>query len=367
MKTDAATKDFMSDTEVFADVFNYYVYGGRQVICPEQLEERDSTELALPYGADGAAVPVQRFRDVRKLYAAKTDGKTRYVLYGVENQTHIHYAMAVRNNLYDALDYAGQAEEAAKSHRKAMKREKTRSRTGKRKTESAPEETSVRAGKDQKPPSHGEFLGGFWKEDKLIPSVTLTIYFGSDQWDGPLSLFDMMEETDPRILSLINNYHVNLIAPAQMPDEEITKFQSDLREVLLFIKYSKDKEKLKKMLRANEKRFRAVERRAVDVMEAVTNMGIKYEEEEEKIDVCKAIEDMKTEARQEGIKKGKRIGERRGERRGEKRGERRGEKRGFWKHAQICARNLHKMGLGVEEIAAGVGYDEKIVRQWLEQ
>ena len=31
-----------------------------------------------------------------------------YVLYGAENQAEIHYAMAVRNNLYDALEYAGQ-------------------------------------------------------------------------------------------------------------------------------------------------------------------------------------------------------------------------------------------------------------------
>ena len=47
-----------------------------------------------------------------------------YVLYGAENQAEIHYAMAVKNNLYDALEYAGQVEEAAKSHRKEMKRKK---------------------------------------------------------------------------------------------------------------------------------------------------------------------------------------------------------------------------------------------------
>lgn len=44
--------------------------------------------------------------------------------YGAENQTEIHYAMAVKNNLYDALEYAGQVAEAAKSHRKEMKRKK---------------------------------------------------------------------------------------------------------------------------------------------------------------------------------------------------------------------------------------------------
>jgi len=60
-------KKYISDTTVFADVFNFYIYGGDQVIRPEQLEERDPTEIVLPYGADGAAVPVQKFRDAQKL------------------------------------------------------------------------------------------------------------------------------------------------------------------------------------------------------------------------------------------------------------------------------------------------------------
>ena len=28
----------------------------------------------------------------------------------------------------------------------------------------------------------------FSKEDKIIPVITLTVYFGSDKWDGPRSL-----------------------------------------------------------------------------------------------------------------------------------------------------------------------------------
>ena len=44
------------------------------MILPEHLTERDSTKITLPYGADGVVVPIQRFRDVQKLYAAMTDG-----------------------------------------------------------------------------------------------------------------------------------------------------------------------------------------------------------------------------------------------------------------------------------------------------
>ena len=317
MKVDTITRDYVKDAGIFADIFNYYIYDGRSVIRPEQLTERDSTKVALPYGADGAVVPVQKFRDVQKLYATMSDGKMEYVLYGAENQSEIHYAMPVKNNLYEALEYAGQVEEAAKSHRKAMK---------KRKGEWSADE-------DRKKPSSGEFLSGFWKEDRLIPSVTVTIFFGPEKWDGPLSLFDMMDISDSAVLACMDNYHVRLIAPAQMTDDEIMKFQSSLREVLLFIKYSRDRENLSRILRVNEKRFREVERRAADVIEAITNSGIKYDEEEEMVDVCQAIQEIRKESEQ--------------------------------KKAMEIARNFYNLGVDVEKISQGVGYAVETVREWL--
>ena len=327
MKADTVTKDYVKDAGVFADIFNYYIYGGRQGILPEQLTERDSTKIALPYGADGAAVPVQKFRDVQKLYAAMTDGKMEYVLYGAENQTEIHYAMAVKNNLYDALEYAGQVEEAAKSHRKEMKRKKEQGETS--------------AEEDRKTPNTGEFLSGFWSEDRLIPSITVTIYFGPEEWNGPLSLFEMMNVSDPDVLACMDNYHVRLIAPAQMLDEEIMKFRSSLREVMLFIKYSKDRENLSRVLEANEERFREVERRAADVIETITNAGIKYDESEEVVNVCQAIREIRMEERK--------IGEQDGE----------------LKKAREAARNFYNLGIDVEKIAQGVGYAVDTVREWL--
>lgn len=326
MRADIVTKDFISDTTVFADVFNYYVYDGEQVLLPEQLVERDSTEIALPYGDDGKVVPIQKFRDVQKLYTVMTDGKIEYVLYGAENQAEIHYAMAVKNNLYDALDYAGQVEEVARTHRKALRQMQTK-----------------------KKPNSGEFLGGFWKEDRLIPSVTVTIYFGCDKWDGPLSLFDMMEVTDPRVLSCMDNYHVRLIAPALMSDEEIMKFQSNLREVMFFIKYSKDKEKLGELLDRNKERFQNVERRAVDVINVLTNTGLKYDRKERKIDMCQAILEMRMES--------EKIGEQKGEQRGVKIGE--------LKKAQESARRFYEMGIEIEKVAEGVGCDVDTVKKWL--
>lgn len=151
----------------------------------------------------------------------------------------------------------------------------------------------------------------------------------------------MMDVSDPDVFACIDNYHVRLIAPAQMVDEEIMKFQSSLREVMLFIKYSKDRENLSRILKANEKRFREVERRAADVIEAITNSGIKYNESEAKIDMCQAIQEIRMEERK--------IGEQDGE----------------LKKAKEAAVELYKMGLDTEKIAQAVGYAVETVKGWL--
>ena len=41
-KADTITKQFMSDNQIFADAFNYFVYDGEQVNQPEQLHPLDS-------------------------------------------------------------------------------------------------------------------------------------------------------------------------------------------------------------------------------------------------------------------------------------------------------------------------------------
>ena len=159
------------------------------------------------------------------------------------------------------------------------------------------------------------------------------IYFGAEKWDGPLSLFEMMDVEDPEILQFMNDYKINLIAPAQMADEEIMKFQSSLREVLLFIKYSKDKENLNRIMQANEKRFREVERRAADVIKAVTNVDLQYEESEVEVDMCQAWQDMQMESR--------------------------------LKQAVEDAKNLYKLGVDVDKIAQGIGWDVETVKGWV--
>ena len=66
-RKDIITKEYMEDTEVFADVFNHMIYKGEKVIDPKNLKELDTANVIIPYGADGAEVPYQKYRDVFKI------------------------------------------------------------------------------------------------------------------------------------------------------------------------------------------------------------------------------------------------------------------------------------------------------------
>lgn len=84
-KLDILTKEYMKQPSVFADVFNQFLYHGRQVIASGNLVELDTTEISVSYGADSASVPEQRYRNVSKMLASMTDGTVAYCILAVEN------------------------------------------------------------------------------------------------------------------------------------------------------------------------------------------------------------------------------------------------------------------------------------------
>ena len=43
-KIDIATKQYMSHRDIIADAFNFYIYDGRQVIKPEELQKIEITQ-----------------------------------------------------------------------------------------------------------------------------------------------------------------------------------------------------------------------------------------------------------------------------------------------------------------------------------
>lgn len=221
------TKQYMRENTVFADAFNFLLYDGENVIRPENLKELDTTELVVPFAVDNTdnrqAEAVQKYRDILKMTTVMTDDTAAYVLLGVESQTDVHYAMPVRNIIYDALQYGKQVTEISARNRK--KGNQTRK----------------------------EFLSGFHKDDKLIPVITLVIHLGADKWDASMSLHEMMAVTDKNLLKYIQDYRIKLIDPAQIDVTEMDKFQTSLREVLCYIKYSKDADKFTQYMKNNRR------------------------------------------------------------------------------------------------------------------
>ena len=89
--------------------------------------------------------------------------------------------------------------------------------------------------------------------------------------------------------------------------KELAHFTSNFREVMQFIKYSEDAEKLERLVKANAA-FATVDRKAVRVMEEMTGMKIEKEARGEKVNVCKGILGIEEKGRAAGRAEGMSAG-----------------------------------------------------------
>ena len=107
----------------------------------------------------------------------------------------------------------------------------------------------------------------------------------------------MLSVQDPEILSLVPDYRINLFSPAEIKDEELDKLQSNLKEVMLFIKYSKDKRKLQE-LTTQSPGFRSLELKAARVIDSITGINLRFTETEGSVNMCQAVQEMCDDARE---------------------------------------------------------------------
>ena len=274
-QADIQCKAYLSDATRFADAFNYFAYDGQRIVNPAALELMDPTEIVIP-NAEKNHKGVQKLRDTLKKWNTMKDGNAVYAILGIESQTNIHYAMPARNMLYDAMRYANQIDAIKRMHR-----------------------TEGNKGLDS-----NEFLSGFAKDDSLTPVVTLVIYFGASEWDGATSIYDMLAPCPEGLIRLVANYHINLVSPARIRDEDFGKFQTGLGKVLRYIKYSNDKEKLARIL-SEDPEYRGLDTDSANLINAVTHSRLRLYEREGKVNMCEAIEEMRRDSWEDGHKKGR--------------------------------------------------------------
>lgn len=46
---DTEAKSYLSSPDRVADIFNFWIYGGKDIIKPEELSPMDTKAVALPY------------------------------------------------------------------------------------------------------------------------------------------------------------------------------------------------------------------------------------------------------------------------------------------------------------------------------
>ena len=313
-KADAAVRNWLSDKRRFADLFNGVIFSGREVVTADELEEQKGETSVLVPDKAGRTRPVQKYRDI----VMRWDGKMDLTLLAVESQDKIHYAMPVRNMLYDGLEYAEQVRLRNKQRRIKYQ-------------------------------SSEEFLSGFGRNDRLYPVITLVFYYDTKGWDGAKSLYDMMglredDEKQSLLRPYIPDYHINLVDAGNMRSTEY--FHTDLHEVMGMLKYRGDKEGLQKYIKENSSYFSNLDKdsyfavgsflKSKRLMKKIDAAG---QGKERHLDMCKAIEDLYEDGIEKGIVQGKRD----------------------------TALNLKKMGMAAEQIAQAVGETAAIVREWLSE
>ena len=178
VKNDTISKNFWRDNEHFADLFNAVLFGGEQIVKPENLEEMD-TDVSGVIMADDYKISLDRFRDVVK----KDYNGVELVVLGLELQEHIHYGMPLRTMIYDSLGYLKEFDGVRKWNK----------------------DNGVKA------VNADEFLSGIKKEDRFHPIINIILYYGEKEWDGPLSLQDMMVDMPDRFKQLFADYNINLV------------------------------------------------------------------------------------------------------------------------------------------------------------
>lgn len=215
-----------------------------------------------------------------------------YFLLGLENQDKINLTFPWRLMEMDCLAYGQELESISEKNR----------------------DIKQDYGKED------DFLYRCGKEDRIKPILNLTLYWGKENWDTPLSLREMMSDITKlplKLQQLSGDYKVHLVHMRQIPEEALQEMESDLKYVLGLMKRTASSKEYKAYIQENKDFFSRIPRSALDVIDVCTNIkDIKERLEfhtnekskEEEADMCKALDDIKKNARKEGLKQGMRQG-----------------------------------------------------------
>lgn len=279
-KSDIAVKNWLANKARFADLFNGVIFEGRQIILPDELTIMNSeTNFIVRDKSDKKRdKSVQRYRDITMSWK---QGIVFMVL-ACEVQDKIHYAMPVRNMLYDSLSYIEQMKD----------------------------NWNILSDTEKRGLNSEEFFSRFREKDKLRPVITIVFYYGKTEWDGNVDLYSMLDITQQAnremLLRYIPNYKINVIEPMKIND--LSRFKTDLQMIIGVLKCRQDKDEILRYININKEYFSAVDIEtayAIESMLKSDKLVRSSSNETEVCDMCKALEDLYNDGVAEGKLEGK--------------------------------------------------------------
>lgn len=226
---DISVKNFLKINTVFAQLFSQGVYGGKVNIAPEKLQELDTAGQDAVLLSSGQLKGVERIRDAQKVSMLFDNKMAFQIIMGIEGQTGVNYYMPVRCMELDAISYSSQCRKISENAREHGKLKK--------------------------------FADGVPKGSRILPVVTLVFYYGSEPWDGPLCVYDMLdipEEMKEWAGNTIPDYRMNIIDAKHMTDEEVGQFDGDLKAFLLLLRERYDREQLRRAVATHRETWYAI-------------------------------------------------------------------------------------------------------------
>lgn len=263
MKQDVSTRNLEEYPDIFADISNVNLYDGEQVILPEQLELLPSN---LSYrDIEGECRELRQ--DIRMRVR---EAGMEIAVVCVENQAGICNTMPVRDMGYQYASY----QEQIRKIKDANKRE----------------------GKNY-------FTKEIGDEQKLIPVISMILYFGKEKWTKPLCILDMLDIPDEKrknVEPLIQNHFIRVIHLGEQDKLTRRKYRSDFRYVVEYLACRGNGKQFQQFI-AEEGGDLTHPEEFLDIMSALTNDNHyqqmkaevkKNQEKGEKINMCYFVEEM---------------------------------------------------------------------------
>ncbi len=276
-KYDVAVCQYLSDNERFAELFNASEFGGKPMLTADMLESEDGRyNVLLPKTQSGKMKTKTCGRDIKK----RTRNGDWLVITAIENQENIDFTMPLRIMEYDCMEYNTQVRK-------------------------------IRANKDREQREQGLTPTGWTTqltaEDKLHPVHTMCFYHGTEPWNGPRSLKDMMDfqGAPPEWKDHFHDYQMSLFCADEV--EDLSCFKTGLKQFLEVSALRKNRKELVELW--NREEYRHLDRDTAEVIAVITDANDVLEqldryEKEGEYDMCQAMDEWKEELLESGTKIG---------------------------------------------------------------